>query len=57
MPDNLARPDETVKMILGIGEAQLAQWEQNIARLPQTVFTYSDEHEAVLVALQRSPYG
>jgi succinoglycan biosynthesis protein ExoL len=49
---DLTRLDEAVTAVMGISEAQLARWQQNIAHLPETVYMYSNEHQAVVEAIQ-----
>lgn len=44
--------ESTVDRILHISEAELDQWRENVTKLPQDVYVYTDEHERLIEAIQ-----
>lgn len=45
---DLTQPEETANRILAIDEGHIVRWQENVARLPARVYTYTGEHEELL---------
>ena len=49
---DLENIDKTVDYILNISDANILNWKNNIEKLPQQVYLYSDEHQNLIRLLQ-----
>jgi hypothetical protein len=45
---DLSSVEDSINRILEVKETDIKKWRRNIARIPQSLYAYTDEHERLL---------